>query len=930
MSKKIKVMIAIFFIFIIGNVAKSEATVTANTDSVTIYAVNQTVVEKYPQVAIPSNYAQSFKIKVSGNKNTPQYSLDSNQYVTVNTDGLVEPRKIMNSSNKATYNFGETNINISVDGQKIKIPVKLVNYSTVYTDGVMDEYIKKNITSSMSQYEKLDKICQFVVQYKYSASATSSNGMILSGGGDCWASTNTIVEMCKKVGLKAKSRDAQDYGSSSHRNAAVLVDGKVYIAEAGYDDSSVPRHYTIEEENTGFAYKVVSDNEAQIYQYDGFDTQVNIPSQLGTYKVTEIGESSFSPSLFYEEYAITKVTLPDTIKKIGKNAFAQQYKLKEINIPDSVETIEAGAFSGALTVENGKAISNPSIVKVDISSNQPYFKVVDDIIYTKDGKVLIAAVNNKSGNVVIPDTVEKITECAFVYMNITSVTMNDNVKEIGRMCFGHCRELETAKISNAIKEIPNDMLYEAENLKTINEFKEGLEKIGDDAFWRCINLTSTLNIPKSLKSIGRTAFQYTGITKVYIQDGSTLALNENVFELQNKEVVVRIPTSITKINDNIFGYYKDKGVITGKKGSVAEQVANKNGINFIDEDYKGTPLTKISIESSITMDIGGTKTLKVVYTPNNTTEDKNVQWSTNNKSVATVDKNGKVTAISSGVATITAKVGNKTASCKVTVNKYKISKCSVDKISNQTYTGKDIKPGVTVKSGKTKLKNGTDYTVTYKNNKNTGKASIIITGKGNYEGTITKYFYITPKKVTGLKVKSQETDSIKIKWSKASEKVTAYKVYSYNYKKEKWEYLGKTSDTSYKVKKLKAGTTYKFRVRAYKNIDGTQYFGSYTSSLKTTTKTATPKISKLSTKSKKVTVNWKKVSGASGYEVYMSTSKNGKYSKVKTIKNGKTVKYTKSSLKKNKKYYFKIRTYRTINGQKVYSSYSSVKNIKVK
>ena len=62
----------------------------------------------------------------------------------------------------------------------------------------------------------------------------------------------------------------------------------------------------------------------------------------------------------------------------------------------------------------------------------------------------------------------------------------------------------------------------------------------------------------------------------------------------------------------------------------------------------------------------------------------------------------------------------------------------------------------------------------------------------------------------------------------------------------------------------------------------------------------------------------------------MATSKKGKYKKVKTISSGKTTKYTKSSLKKNKKYYFKIRTYRKVSGKKIYSSYSSIKNVKAK
>ena len=166
-------------------------------------------------------------------------------------------------------------------------------------------------------------------------------------------------------------------------------------------------------------------------------------------------------------------------------------------------------------------------------------------------------------------------------------------------------------------------------------------------------------------------------------------------------------------------------------------------------------------------------------------------------------------------------------------------------------------------------------------------------------------------------------------WSK-SPAVTGYELYKYNSSKKKWEKVTTTSKTSYTVKKLKSGTSYKFRVRAYVSINNKKYYSSYSSTLSTATKTKTPKISKITSKSKKATISWKKVSGASGYQIYMATSKKGKYSKVKTITSGKTVKYTKGSLKKKKTYYFKIRTYKTVSGKKIYSSYSSVKSIKVK
>lgn len=264
----------------------------------------------------------------------------------------------------------------------------------------------------------------------------------------------------------------------------------------------------------------------------------------------------------------------------------------------------------------------------------------------------------------------------------------------------------------------------------------------------------------------------------------------------------------------------------------------------------------------------------------------------------------------------------------VIIGEETLSNCTISNISNKTYTGSNIKPSIKVKYNGIELEEGTDYKVTYSNNKNPGKATATIKGTGAFKGTIKKDFIITPKKVTGLKAKSQSTDYINLTWSKQTG-VTGYEVYTYNSSKKEWKYVGKTSNNSYKIKKLKAGTEYKYKVKAYKTIDNKKYYGSYSSTLKTATKTKTPKISELTTKSKKATIKWKKVSGASGYQIYMSTSKNGKYSKIKTASKSSTS-YTKTELKKNKKYYFKIRSYKTVDGKKIYSSYSSVKNIKVK
>lgn len=83
-------------------------------------------------------------------------------------------------------------------------------------------------------------------------------------------------------------------------------------------------------------------------------------------------------------------------------------------------------------------------------------------------------------------------------------------------------------------------------------------------------------------------------------------------------------------------------------------------------------------------------------------------------------------------------------------------------------------------------------------------------------------------------------------------------------------------------------------------------------------------------KKKSVKLTWKKVSKATGYEVYRKSSKKGSYKKIATIKKGTTVKYTNKKLKKHKKYTYKVRAYRTVNKKTVKGSFTSAKTVKIK
>lgn len=203
-----------------------------------------------------------------------------------------------------------------------------------------------------------------------------------------------------------------------------------------------------------------------------------------------------------------------------------------------------------------------------------------------------------------------------------------------------------------------------------------------------------------------------------------------------------------------------------------------------------------------------------------------------------------------------------------------------------TYTGKEIKPAVTVKVGKTKLTTKS-YTVTYKDNKAVGKGYIVIKGKGSYSGTLKKGFYIQPKAVSSLKATAYST-KIKLTWSKATG-AKGYQVYQYNSDSGKWTKLTTTSKTSYTVTGLDSVTTYKFRVRPYAKVGSKTLYGEWSTVSKSTTIGKPTEFSVSDVTSSTATVKWNKVPGATSYRVYYTNVSSGYSTSVDTAKESVTL-----------------------------------------
>lgn len=246
-----------------------------------------------------------------------------------------------------------------------------------------------------------------------------------------------------------------------------------------------------------------------------------------------------------------------------------------------------------------------------------------------------------------------------------------------------------------------------------------------------------------------------------------------------------------------------------------------------------------------------------------------------------------------------------------------------------SYNGTAKKPSVTVKSGTKKLILGTDYFVSYSNNINPGVATVTVTGIGNYTGTVNKTFTIKLPKVQKLKQSTTYSSTkITMTWNKVSG-ATGYAIYRSNTKNGSYKYLKSVTANTLTLQGLKAGNKFYYKICAYKTVNGKKIYGEYSDAKSMFTRTAAPKISVV-LKSKTAKISWAKVTGAQGYEIYMSTSKSGTYKKIKAV-GSTTLSSSKTGLAKGKKYYFKMRSYtKTGTGVKVYSGYSDVKSVTVK
>lgn len=248
-------------------------------------------------------------------------------------------------------------------------------------------------------------------------------------------------------------------------------------------------------------------------------------------------------------------------------------------------------------------------------------------------------------------------------------------------------------------------------------------------------------------------------------------------------------------------------------------------------------------------------------------------------------------------------------------------------LGTQVYTGAPIECGVYAAIDGKALVENVDYTLTYSNNVNVGTAHITLNGIGEHKGLKQNYtFNIVPNKVKNVGHISSENTSLKLSWYRIAD-CESYTVYQYDSALKEYKPVGKTDGNtdSLKISNLKQGLSYKFTVCANKQnrqCEPSDAFSAVTVPKKVSNKSAKSK------KSRRITYSFKKVN-ATGYQYQWSTHRNFKSNFL--TKNTKSTKVTIKTAQSRRRYYVRVRAYKTERGgKKIYGKWSNVKSVRVK
>ena len=300
----------------------------------------------------------------------------------------------------------------------------------------------------------------------------------------------------------------------------------------------------------------VSNGEASVTGYLGTESVVSIPSELGGYPVTAIS------SAFKDCRTLTEVTIPDSVKSIGREAFSGCYSLTGVVIPDSVTSIGYHAFYECSSLTD-LTIGN-SVVEIDtyafLGCTLLTDVIIPDSVASMGYGVFARCIS--LANVTIGNSLTEISEQTFAgCSSLAAVTIPDSVKTVGRSAFGGCTSLRTVTVGRSAGSISGSAFSGCRSLEEINVAP-------DNRYYKSVNgvlydkrvtkivhwpeAKTEIAVPDSVKTIGEYAFAgIASLTDFSIPDSVT-GIDAYAFDGCTSLKTLTVHSGVTRIGEGAF------------------------------------------------------------------------------------------------------------------------------------------------------------------------------------------------------------------------------------------------------------------------------------------------------------------------------------------------------------------------------------------
>ena len=408
--------------------------------------------------------------------------------------------------------------------------------------------------------------------------------------------------------------------------------------------------------------------------------------------------SKIDDGIFVDCVSLEKAVLPNTMDTIPVNTFYNCKNLSEIKLPDGLQTIEYSAFYGCNSLSsinlpnNLQTIGDSAFYEckalTDITIPKSVTYVGSQAFYNCDG--LQNAVINASGTI----GSQAFYDCDA----LTNLTLADSVTKIGSSLCYDCDKLTDIKFGKYITEIPDSAFRKCASLQTVT-LPRFCKTVVSNAFAEDTKLTEAY-VPISVTGIQTNSFSYPKKMTMYGKDGSyaqeyaagrdmpfgivdkpitTIAYTDSEVKMSRYATVLPSMQVMPEFDTDTITFSSDNTNVA----TVSENGTIKAGYTYgtanvtakttsgLSANIKVTvvkPASTITLnKSALEISAGKSEKLTATISPSDSTD--NIVWTSDNTDVAAVDKDGNVTGIKKGTATVTAKAvyGNASASCLVTV-----------------------------------------------------------------------------------------------------------------------------------------------------------------------------------------------------------------------------------------------------------------------